>query len=258
MLKLDLNSDVGESFGHYTLGNDVALLPFITSANVACGFHAGDPATMKATVARAAALNVAIGAHPGLPDLQGFGRRSMNISAEEAYDMVLYQLGALQSFTTAQGVPLYHVKPHGALYNMAAKDETLAMAICQAVKDSHPELILFGSAGSALINSARSLGLAVAQEVFADRTYQPDGTLTPRHQEGAMITDIHQAIQQVLSIVRNGYALSLQGTRVPLSADTLCIHGDQPGAVSFAHKIRAALSQEGIQVLSPFSRNVNG
>lgn len=253
MFKLDMNSDLGESFGRYSLGNDAALLPFITSANIACGFHAGDPATMRATVARAAALNVAIGAHPGLPDLQGFGRRAIHISADEAYETVLYQVGALQGFTTAVGVPLCHVKPHGALYNMAATDGTLAMAICQAVKDCNPKLVLFGLAGSTLISAAQSLGLTVAQEVFADRTYQQDGTLTPRQQPGAMITDIDQSIAQVLSIVREGYATSLQGTKVAMKADTLCIHGDQPGAVDFAQAIRAALARECIDVIPPSS-----
>lgn len=251
MPHIDFNSDLGEGFGLYTAGDDGAVLPHITSANVACGFHAGDARTMRTTVAQAAALGVAIGAHPSLPDLQGFGRRVMRITPDEAYEFVLYQVGALQGFTAAAGVPLCHVKAHGALYNMAATDAPLAQAICQAVKDIDPALVLFGLANSALTTAAQSLGLNVAHEVFADRSYQQDGTLTPRQQPGAMITDVNRAIEQVMSMVREGYVLSMQGTRVPVRADTLCIHGDQPGAGEFARTIRAALQRDGVEVRSP-------
>ena len=251
MLELDFNSDLGESFGLYTMGNDVAVLPHITSANIACGFHAGDARTMRTTVARAAELGVAIGAHPGLPDLQGFGRRNMRLTPDEAYEFVLYQVGALLGFTRAAGVAMCHVKAHGALYNMAATDKPLATAICQAVKDLDPTLALYGLANSALTEAADGLGLRVAHEVFADRTYQQDGTLTPRQHPGAMITDVSRAIEQVLCMVREGYAPSMQGTRVPVQAGTLCIHGDQPGAVAFAQGIRQALEKEGVVVRCP-------
>ncbi|MEB0205418.1 5-oxoprolinase subunit PxpA [Pseudomonas sp. CCC3.1] len=251
MPELDFNSDLGESFGLYHLGNDEAVLPFITSANVACGFHAGDAHTMRKTVALAAELGVAVGAHPGLPDLQGFGRRVMAITPDEAYEFVLYQVGALKGFTAAAGVALHHVKAHGALYNMAATNKRLADAICQAVKDIDPALVLFGLANSALTDAAQGLGLAVAHEVFADRTYQQDGTLTPRSQPGAMITDIGPAIEQVLSMVCEGYAVSMQGTRVPVTPGTLCIHGDQPGAAGFARAIREALEREGVTIRRP-------
>lgn len=251
MHEIDFNCDLGEGFGLYSAGDDLAVLPHITSANIACGFHAGDARTMRTTVARAAELGVAIGAHPGLPDLQGFGRRNMRITPDEAYEFVVYQVGALKGFTLAAGAPLRHVKAHGALYNMAATDQALAQAICQAVRDIDPALVLFGLANSALTTAAQAIGLPVAHEVFADRTYQQDGTLTPRQQPGAMITDVNQAIEQVLCMVREHYTPSQQGTRVPVQADTLCIHGDQPGAAGFARAIRDALQREGVTVRSP-------
>ncbi|MFU1912406.1 LamB/YcsF family protein [Bordetella avium] len=245
---LDLNCDMGESYGAWPMGNDSAVLPLVSSANIACGFHGGDPGTMRKTVALALANGVAIGAHPGLPDLGGFGRRVMQITPQEAYDMVVYQLGALAAVVASQGARLHHVKAHGALYNMAAKDAALARAICAAVRDVDRELMVYGLAGSVWISEAQAAGLRVAQEVFADRSYQEDGSLTPRTQAGAMITDAEQAVAQVLQMVLDGSVTSLTGKRVPLTADTLCIHGDQPDALRFASAIRHALSARNIRV----------
>jgi len=197
---VDLNCDLGESYGAYKLGNDEAILPFVTSANIACGFHAGDPAVMKKTVRLALQHQVAIGAHPGLPDLVGFGRREMAVSPEEAFDMTLYQIGALAAFVQAEGGAMHHVKPHGALYNMAAVTPALAEAIAEAVYRVNPELVLYGLAGSALIKAGQKLGLRTANEVFADRTYQPDGTLTSRRLPNALLSDPQEAIRQVVRV----------------------------------------------------------
>ncbi|WP_375435443.1 LamB/YcsF family protein [uncultured Hymenobacter sp.] len=245
---VDLNCDMGESFGAYSLGHDEAILPFVTSANIACGFHAADPATMKRTVRLALQHQVALGAHPGLPDLVGFGRREMAVSAEEVYDMTVYQLGALQAFVRAEGGTLHHVKPHGALYNMAAVNPALAEAIAEAVYRVHPEACLYGLAGSALISAGQKLGLATAHEVFADRTYQPNGTLTPRRQPNALITDATAAINQVVRMVKEGQVQALSGETVAIQADTVCLHGDGAHALEFAQQIRAALQQQGISV----------
>lgn len=245
---VDLNCDMGESFGAYSLGHDEAILPFVTSANIACGFHAADPTIMKRTVRLALQHQVAIGAHPGLPDLVGFGRREMAVSAEEAFDMTVYQIGALQAFVRAEGGTLHHVKPHGALYNMAAVNPALAEAIAEAVYRVHPEACLYGLAGSALINAGQKLGLATAHEVFADRTYQPNGTLTPRRQPNALITDATAAINQVVRMVKQGQVRALSGEDVAIQADTVCIHGDGAHALEFAQQIRARLQQEGISV----------
>ncbi|UOQ77336.1 LamB/YcsF family protein [Hymenobacter sp. 5516J-16] len=250
---VDLNCDLGESFGAYSLGHDEAILPFVTSANIACGYHAGDPAVMKRTVRLALQHQVAIGAHPGLPDLVGFGRRDMAISAEEAYDMTVYQLGALAAFVRAEGGTLHHVKPHGALYNMAALNPALAEAIAEAVYRVQPEACFYGLAGSALISAGRKLGLATAQEVFADRTYQPNGTLTPRRQPDALITDSATAIAQVVRMVKEGRVRALSGEDVIMQADTICLHGDGPHALEFAQQIRVRLEQEGIAV-RPYSQ----
>lgn len=248
MYRVDLNCDLGESFGAYKLGLDEEILPFVTSANIACGFHAGDPAVMRKTVALALKNNVAIGAHPGLPDLVGFGRRQMEISHQEAYDMVVYQLGALQAFVKAEGAVLQHVKPHGALYNMAAKSTALAAAIVEAVYKVDPGLILFGLSGSELVAAGEKIGLKVAHEVFADRTYQLDGSLTPRKQQDALITNDEEAVQQVIRMVKEGRVASRQGTDVAVKADTVCIHGDGVHALAFAQKIREALLDSGIAV----------
>ncbi|MFD2787527.1 LamB/YcsF family protein [Hymenobacter rubripertinctus] len=250
-LTIDLNCDLGESFGAYSLGQDEAILPLITSANIACGYHAGDPAVMKHTVRRALHHGVALGAHPGLPDLVGFGRREMAISAEEAYDMTVYQLGALLAFVRAEGGMLHHVKPHGALYNMAAVNPALAEALAEAVYRVAPEACLYGLAGSALPRAAEKLGLRTAHEVFADRSYQPDGTLTPRRQPGALLTDPAEAEAQVLRMVQESRVRAQSGEDIVIQADTVCLHGDGPHALTFARQLRAALAVAGVAVQTP-------
>jgi 5-oxoprolinase (ATP-hydrolysing) subunit A len=250
MKTVDLNCDMGESFGAYQLGNDQEILSYITSANVACGFHAGDPATMRKTVRMAAEAGVAIGAHPGFADLVGFGRRNMEISPEEAYDLVVYQIGALQAFVRAEGGVMHHVKPHGALYNMAATRPALAESIAMAIYKVNPELVLYGLAGSELTRAGEKIGLATAHEVFADRTYQQDGTLTPRSQPHAMITDQQQSLQQVIRMVSEGLVLTQQGVDIPIQADSICIHGDGAHALEFAQSIQQALTGAGITIAS--------
>ncbi|MGE0312220.1 MAG: LamB/YcsF family protein [Lautropia sp.] len=248
MTSIDLNSDMGEGFGRWSLGDDDALLEHVSSTNVACGFHAGDPRTMATLVRHAKARGVSIGAHPGLPDLQGFGRREMRISPAEAYDMTVYQIGALKGFTDAAGVRLAHVKAHGALYNMAAKDGKLAEALARAVRDVDASLVFFVLSGSVMVDCARQAGLKIACEVFGDRSYQDDGSLTPRSQPGAMITDLQASIDQVLRMVREGRVRAQSGKDVALEVDTLCLHGDQPGAVAFAREVRRALEREGVTI----------
>ncbi|MEW4285249.1 LamB/YcsF family protein [Priestia koreensis] len=249
-VKVDLNCDLGESFGAYQIGNDQEILNYVTSANIACGFHAGDPSVMRKTVKFALAKNVAIGAHPGLPDLAGFGRRNMVISSDEAYDMVLYQLGALNAFVQAEGGRLNHVKPHGALYNMAAKDPVLATAIAKAIAKFDDELYLYGLAGSELIKAGEGAGLRVRHEVFADRTYQEDGTLTPRSMANALITDAGDAIAQVVRMIKQGEVHTIQGQSISIQADTVCIHGDGEHALQFAQHIGNVLQKEGIHITS--------
>jgi 5-oxoprolinase (ATP-hydrolysing) subunit A len=246
--RLDLNCDMGESYGSWSIGNDAALLDHVTSANIACGFHAGDPGTMRRTVRLAVEKGVAIGAHPSLPDLQGFGRRTMGITPDEAYDLVVYQVGALAAFAQACGGRLAHVKPHGALYNMAASDRRLADAVAAAVKDTNSRLVLFGLAGSELVRAGEAASLTVANEVFADRTYQDDGTLTPRSRPDAIIRDVDASIEHVLRMVEEGRVKTLQGAQVAVRADTLCIHGDEPEALAFVQKIRHALAARGIEL----------
>ncbi|MED1724396.1 LamB/YcsF family protein [Brevibacillus parabrevis] len=241
MKTVDLNCDMGESFGVYRLGNDQAILPYISSANIACGLHAGDPATMRKTVKLALENEVAIGAHPGLADLVGFGRRNLDISAQDAYELTVYQIGALQAFVQAEGGKMQHVKPHGALYNMAATRPALAEAIAEAVFKVNPELVLFGLAGSELTRAAEKIGLRAAHEVFADRTYQADGTLTPRTEPNALITDDQAAVRQVVRMVTEGVVQSVQGADVSIRADTICMHGDGAHALEFAQCIRQAL-----------------
>jgi len=251
MKTIDLNCDMGESFGAWKMGDDAAIMPLITSANIACGFHAGDPGTIRTTVGLAVEHGVAVGAHPGLPDLQGFGRRTMSVSPREVYDLVLYQCGAVQAFARAAGTTLHHVKIHGALYNMAAKDEALAEAIARAVKDLGGGVIVYALSGSAMMDAAAARGVRAVGEVFADRSYQSDGTLTPRSQSGAMITEESAAVAQVLMMVEEGSVRSTSGTAVPVSAGTLCLHGDQPGAVTFARALRATFAERGIRVAAP-------
>jgi UPF0271 protein len=247
-LKIDLNCDMGESFGVWKMGNDEAILPFVSSANIACGFHGGDPATMRKTVAAALKNGVSLGAHPGLPDLQGFGRRNMAITDQEAYDMMVVQIGAMAAVAASQGAALRHVKAHGQLYNMSVKDEGLARALAQATFDVNPALVFYGLAGSKMLDIAESIGLQVASEVFGDRTYSPDGTLSPRNKPGAMIEDVKVSIRQVLQMVQQGTLTANDGSTIKVRADTLCIHGDQPGAPAFAKAIRDALQAAGIAV----------
>ena len=239
---MDLNSDMGEGFGAWNMGHDLPLLDTINSTNIACGWHAGDPQRMKYLVKAAIAKNVHIGAHPGLPDLLGFGRREMAISPEDAYNYVMYQTGALQAFIQANGGTLHHVKPHGALYNMAAKDLKLALSIAQAVKDLGHEIILYGLAGSKMIEAAHEIGIPVWQEVFADRRYTAEGFLVPRQQIGAVITNESEAIEQAISMARSNQVTAMTGEIIQVQADTLCIHGDNPHAFEFAKKINEILS----------------
>ncbi len=249
MATIDINCDMGEAFGNYQMPNDIQLFKYISSANIACGFHAGDAAVMQDTVALAIKNNVVIGAHPGLQDLQGFGRREMKISPKEAYQITLYQIGALSAFVKVAGAKLNHVKPHGALYNMAAKDLKLAQAIADAVYDFDASLILYGLAGSELINAATNKGLKSASEVFADRTYQDDGSLTPRSQVNALITNENDSLAQVLMMVKEQQVISAnQKKAISLKADTLCIHGDGEHAVPFAKTIHHTLTKEGITI----------
>lgn len=245
---IDLNADLGESFGAWRMGDDAGVMPWVTSANIACGFHAGDPVTIRQTVALCAEHGVAIGAHPSLPDLQGFGRREMKIAPDEVYALTLYQLGALQAFTRAAGARLHHVKPHGALYNMAARDRALADAIASAVRDFEPMLILFGLAGGALVDAGHAAGLVVQREGFCDRRYQSDGSLTPRSQAGAVIDDIDAAVTQAVSIATRSEAVTHDGASVRVEADTLCVHGDRANAAAFAERLRRALEGAGVRV----------
>jgi UPF0271 protein len=245
---VDLNCDMGESFGAWTMGQDEDVLAHVSSANIACGFHAGDPQTMRRTVAAALAHRVAIGAHPSLPDLVGFGRREMRVSADETYALTLYQTGALAAIAHAAGARLSHVKPHGALYNMAAKDRALADAIAAAVRDFDAGLILVGLAGSALPLAGEHAGLSVAHEAFADRRYENDGSLTPRSQPGAVIDDIDAAVAQAVAIATRGEVSTRQGGAAGVRADTICVHGDRADAAVFARRLREALQSAGLAV----------
>ncbi len=239
---------MGESFGRYQLSEQSEILKYVTSANVACGFHAGDPTVMRETVQLAVENNVKVGAHPGLPDLNGVGRREMRITPKEGYDMVVYQIGALQGVLATFNETMQHVKPHGALYNMAAKDPQLAEAIAQAVYDVSPSLVLFGLAGTELTKAGEKAGLRTAHEVFADRTYQADGSLTSRTEAGALITDQQEAAAQVIRMVKEGKVTSRQQTEVSLKADTICIHGDGANALGFVKGISSAFAENNIAV----------
>jgi UPF0271 protein len=245
---IDLNADLGESFGAWRMGDDAGVMPWITSANIACGFHAGDPQTMRRTVALCIEHGVAIGAHPSLPDLQGFGRREMRISSDEVYAQTLYQIGALHALAKACGGTLHHVKPHGALYNMAGRDAGLADAIACAVRDFDPTLILVGLAGGALVEAGRNAGLPVLGEGFCDRRYRSDGSLAPRSEAGAVIDDPDAAVAQAVSIAIRGEATAIDGSKVSVVADTLCVHGDRAGAAAFAKALRCALEHAGLKV----------
>ncbi|WP_079478551.1 LamB/YcsF family protein [Halobacillus salinus] len=248
MTTVDLNSDLGESFGAYTIGNDEQVLSFISSANVACGYHAGDHNVMMKTVKEAKQQGVSIGAHPGYQDLAGFGRRAMNVSPEEVFNLVTYQIGALKGAAAAQGASVHHVKPHGALYNTAAKDSKVAEAIAGAVKAADPELVLYGLAGSELVKAGEAAGLTVAQEVFADRTYQPDGSLTPRTEANAMIHDADIAVDRVIRMIKEQKVEAVDGHDITIQADTICVHGDEPEALHFVQKLRERILQEDIRI----------
>lgn len=243
-MNIDLNCDIGESFGHYTLGHDVAVMPFITSANLACGLHAGDPSVMQATVKLAKQYSVAIGAHPGWPDLQGFGRREMTFSTEEAEALVLYQIGALAGFARAEGVALQHVKPHGALYNQAARDAALAESIARAVKRFSAELVLIGLAGSALVEAGIAQGLRVVHEAFPDRGYNLDGTLMSRKLPGSVLENPEKVAENAVRLAREGIRF---GEKV-IIPETLCLHGDNIHAAENAHVVRERLTSAGIDV----------
>ncbi len=250
MYRVDLNSDLGESFGRYTLGMDEKVIPLITSANVACGYHASDPVVMEKTISMAKEAGIRVGAHPGFPDLMGFGRRNMNVTPAEAKAYTLYQLGALQAFCKAKGVTMQHVKPHGAFYNMAAKDEALSRAICEAIASFDENLIVLALSGGELARVAKEMGLRTALEVFADRGYEEDGSLVDRRKEGALITDEEQAISRVIRMVKEKKVTAVTGKDIPIQADSVCVHGDGEKALAFVERIRKALTQEGISICS--------
>lgn len=252
-MRIDLNCDMGESFGVYVLGCDDAAMPHVTSINVACGFHASDPGNMLKTIRLAKQHNVAIGAHPALPDLVGFGRRVMAVSAEEIYADVIYQIGALQAICRSEGLSLQHVKAHGALYNMAEKDVKVAAAVARAIKNVDPELFMLCSCGSAMVKAAQEAGIRYVEEAFADRAYTKEGTLVPRSQPGAVIHDAKQIAERVFRLLQTGKVTTIDGTEIRLNAQTVCVHGDTPGAVEMIRAIRTRLDQEGVTV-APFGR----
>jgi UPF0271 protein len=247
-MRIDLNADVGEALASAP-SLDARLMRSITSANVACGFHAGNPGVMRATVELAREHGVAVGAHPGFPDLEGFGRREIDCSPRDVEDFVLYQIGALAGIAAAQGVRLQHVKPHGALFNMAVRDAALADAVARAVAIVDPAMILFGLPGSQIVEAGRRAGLRTACEAFADRAYQPDGTLVPRSARGAVIHDPAAVVERVVRMVTERAVEAVDGTRVHFTADTICVHGDTPGAADLAAAIRAALERAAVEVV---------
>jgi UPF0271 protein len=252
-MRIDLNSDLGEAFGHWPMGQDAQLMPLISSANVACGFHAGDPATMRATVRLARRHGVGVGAHPGFPDLVGFGRRDMQVAPADVEALVLYQIGALAAIAKSEGVTLQHVKAHGALYTMACRDEALAEAIARAVVTIDPTLVLFGLPDSALIQAGLDAGLPVAAEAFADRAYLPDGSLAPRSQPGSVIHDVDTVVARAVAMVTESSVVATDGSRIRFEADTLCLHGDTTGAVGLAAAIRRGLEDAGVTI-TPLTR----
>lgn len=247
--KVDLNSDIGESFGAYKLGMDEEIVKHISSANIACGFHAGDPLVMDKTVRFCKENNVAVGAHPGFPDLLGFGRRNLDASFDEIRAYVIYQIGAMKAFADSHGLSLQHVKAHGALYNMAAVDEKVALAIAEAIKAVDSNLICVGMAGTAMEKAAKELGLRFACEVFADRNINPDGTLVSRKHPNAMIHDEELACKRVLKMIKEECVEAIDGTLVQVKVDTICVHGDNPKAVEFARKLKTVLEENGVQIV---------
>lgn len=249
VFQVDLNADMGEGFGQYNLGCDSQVIEHITSANIACGWHAGDPQVMNKTIAMAKARGVAIGAHPGYPDLLGFGRRNISVTPDELYAYVLYQLGAFYAFAKKHAMEIQHLKAHGAMYNTAVKDIRLAVAICRAIKDFAPEIILLGLAGSKLLEAAEEIGLRSASEVFADRAYEEDGSLVPRIKAGSMIYDEELCAARVVRMVKEGRVETITGRDIVVKADSICLHGDGPKALSLATRTRRALVAEGVQVV---------
>lgn len=248
MYQIDLNSDMGESFGAYKLGGDEEIIKYVTSSNVACGFHAGDPMVMEKTVKMAKANGAAVGAHPGYPDLQGFGRRKMVLSPKEVKNIVKYQIGALWAFVRAEGMELQHVAPHGALGNLCQYDRDVSRAICEAVCEVDPKLIIYYCAGAVLGEEAVKMGLTAKAEIFADRAYMDDLSLVPRSQPGSMITDEELAIDRCIRMVKEGKVIARSGKDLDIQGDTLCVHGDGPKALEFVRRIRAAFEKEGIAI----------
>lgn len=248
---LDLNCDLGESFGPFRVGTDEEIIRLVSSANIACGLHAGDFSVMARTVDLALASNTAIGVHPGLPDLQGFGRRWIPYTVQEIHDLVLYQIGALSAFVTARGAQLSHVKPHGALYNKASIDHEAARAVVKAVQSFSSELKLFGLSGSVLLEEARKAGLRTVSEVFADRQYQSDGTLVPRTHPQALIHSSKEMAARLEHMLQKGSVLCIDGHEIPLIAETVCLHGDHPAAATHARELRQTLTERGILIQAP-------
>lgn len=248
MTQIDLNSDVGESFGRWTLGDDAALMPLITSANVACGFHAGDPSTLRRTCAAAAEHGVAVGAQVGYRDLAGFGRRFIDIEPAELTDDVIYQIGALQALATASGTTVRYVKPHGALYNAIVHHREQAAAVVEAVRAVDPTLPLLGLPGSAVLELADAAGLRTVREAFADRAYTPESTLVSRRQPGAVLHDPEQVAARMVRLVTQGVITAVDGNDVTVTADSICVHGDSPGAVDMARQVRGALERAGLTI----------
>ena len=248
MYSIDLNCDMGESFGAWRMGSDAELMNYVSSINVACGFHAGDATVIRKTVEKAIEKNVAVGAHPSFPDLQGFGRREMKMSAQEIFDVVLYQVAALKGICEALGTTLHHVKPHGALYNQAAQNETIAESIVRAVKAIDENLVFYGLSGSFLISEAKKAGLKTASEVFADRTYKADGNLTPRNQPSALINETAKAAKQVLQMIEKQSVTAISGETIPIAAETVCIHGDGEHALEFAREIQGKLIDKNVSI----------
>ncbi len=250
MFTVDLNSDMGESFGAYTLGGDEEIIKYVTAANVACGWHAGDPMVMAKVVKMAKDKNVVVGAHPGYPDLMGFGRRPMKLSSEEIKNYMKYQIGALMAFTLSAGMKLHHVAPHGALGNLCQYDREVSKAICEAVYEIDPNLIIYYCAGAVLGEEAEKMGLKTAAEIFADRAYMDDLSLVPRKIEGSMITDEDIAIERCVRMIKEGKVISINGKELDIKGDTLCVHGDGPKALAFVKRIRERFEHEGILIQS--------
>lgn len=257
MKYVDLNCDLGESFGNYTIGMDEAVIPHISSANIGCGWHGGDPLVMRKTLALAKEAGIAVGAHPGFPDLMGFGRRNMTVTPDEAYSYTLYQLGAFYGFAKAAGMEVQHVKPHGALYNMAGKDLAMSVAICKAIKDFDPNIILLALSGSKMLEAAQEVGIPAAYEVFADRAYNEDGSLVARSLPGAVIHDTEECIRRVVQMVKEGTVTAITGKVIPIRCDSICVHGDNASAVEFVKAIRSRLTEDDVEI-APLTRIIGG